>query len=302
VSDAGLAHFKDCKKLAYLYLGGAKVSDAGLAYFKDCKNLTEVLLNDTLVSDEGVTYLKDCRNLKRLNVKKTKVTAAAVEEIKKALPGCRIEWDGGVIEPIALPDPDRRAAEYVLSIGGTLRLNDQDRVRNDVKELPREAFRLTAVELTGNKEVSDAGLAVFKDCKNLTVLQLGGTPVGDAGLANFKDCTSLTRLDLGGTKAGDAGLAHFAGCKNVTSLSLWGTRVGDEGLAHFKDCKNMTTVWLDSTEVRDAGLRNLAAMTKLEVLYMNGKMPNVTNAGIEELKKALPGCRIERDGGATGPK
>ena len=42
MSDAGLAHFKDCKNLTYLDLGGTQVSDAGLAHFKDCKNLTDL--------------------------------------------------------------------------------------------------------------------------------------------------------------------------------------------------------------------------------------------------------------------
>ena len=35
VTDAGLAHFKDCKGLAYLGLGGTAVTDAGLAHLKD---------------------------------------------------------------------------------------------------------------------------------------------------------------------------------------------------------------------------------------------------------------------------
>jgi hypothetical protein len=32
-------------------------------------------------------------------VKQTKVTAAKIDELRKALPQCRIEWDGGTIEP-----------------------------------------------------------------------------------------------------------------------------------------------------------------------------------------------------------
>ena len=31
MSDAGLAHFKDCKNLTYLYLDRTQVGDAGLA-------------------------------------------------------------------------------------------------------------------------------------------------------------------------------------------------------------------------------------------------------------------------------
>src|SRR5207244_1049992 len=124
----------------------------------------------------------------------TKVSAAGIETLKKALPNCRIEWDGGVIEPTA--SPDRRAAEYVLSIGGTVRVdgNESDLQAPEGK-LPAGAFRLTHVILNGNKQVTDSGLAAFKDCKNLTVLGLNGcTQVTDAGLAHFKDCKDLSLL------------------------------------------------------------------------------------------------------------
>jgi hypothetical protein len=32
-------------------------------------------------------------------VRNTKVSLPGIETLKKALPKCRIEWDGGVIEP-----------------------------------------------------------------------------------------------------------------------------------------------------------------------------------------------------------
>jgi len=45
--------------------------------------------------------------LKNLTLQKTKVTAAEIDELKKALPRCRIEWDGGVVEPKVGLDLDR---------------------------------------------------------------------------------------------------------------------------------------------------------------------------------------------------
>ena len=84
----------------------------------------------------------------------------------------------------------------MLSIGGTVRVNGQDREIKAVADLPREAFRLTGSICTRNKQVTDAGLAHFKGCKNLTDLDLDDTQVGDAGLAHFKDCKNLTYLNL----------------------------------------------------------------------------------------------------------
>ncbi len=58
---------------------------------------------------------------------------------------------------------------------------------------------MTYIQFAKNRQVSDAGLAVFKDCKNLTLLNLQSTLVSDEGLKNFKGCNQMTflRLDEG---------------------------------------------------------------------------------------------------------
>jgi hypothetical protein len=66
---------------------------------KDCKNLVILDLNLTRVGDAGLANFKDCKNLARLAVQKTKVTATGIDDLRKTLPKCRIEWDGAVIGP-----------------------------------------------------------------------------------------------------------------------------------------------------------------------------------------------------------
>ncbi|MBC7815294.1 MAG: protein kinase, partial [Planctomycetaceae bacterium] len=156
---------------------------------------------------------------------------------------------------VASTNPDRRAAEWVLSIGGTIKIteNGMERPAAAIGELPRGAFELTGVGLGQNEKVSDAGLAVFKDCKNLTSLHLYYVNVSPAGLAHFKACRNLTNLSLHSTQTSDAGLAHFQDCKNLMFLDLTYTQASDVGLAYFKDCKNLTSLNLQSTQVSDAG-------------------------------------------------
>jgi hypothetical protein len=67
-------------------------------------------------------------------------------------------------------------------------------------------------------KVTDSGLANFRDCKELAVLDLGGTNVTDRGAAYFKDCRALTTVNVGGTKLSDAGLANF---KGLSLRLLW---------------------------------------------------------------------------------
>jgi hypothetical protein len=131
VSDAGVAHCKDCKNLEFLGMrGNTKVGDARLAHFKECehlsildlqdctrvtdaalvhfkgwKNLRLVFLENTQVSDAGLGHLKDCNSLGHLLLHGTKVTAAGIDRLRKALPKCEIEWDGGVIDPMAAVPP-----------------------------------------------------------------------------------------------------------------------------------------------------------------------------------------------------
>jgi len=297
VTDVGLSHFTDCENLNHLQLAGTKVSNAGLAKFKDCTNLQALLLHDTGVSDAGLAPFKDCKTLTHITLQRTKVTAAQIEELKKALPNCKIEWDGGVIQPNY--ESDRRAAEYVLSIGGRIHVNDGDRDFNSAAELPREPFRLTWVHLEGNMQVTDAGLAHFKSCGNLVLLNLANTRASNAGLAHFKDCMSLRWLGLTNTQVSNAGLAHFRNCKNLRHLWLHETQVSDAGLAYFKDCKNLALLGLAYTQVTDVGLAHLKDCKKLTSITL--QKTNVTAAKIEELKKALPNCKIEWDGGVIQP-
>ena len=73
------------------------VGDAGLAQFKDCKDLGHLNLG-TQVSDASVVLLGSFTKLTSLCAKDSKVTPKGIEALTKALPQCRIAWDGGVIE------------------------------------------------------------------------------------------------------------------------------------------------------------------------------------------------------------
>ncbi len=111
----------------------------------------------------------------------------------------------------------------VCAVLGGLVQNDEDREIKVAADLPKEAFRLTAVRLQ-KKQVSDAGLAHFKDCKNLSVLNLNDSQMGDAGLAHFKDCKNLTAISLSGAKVSDIGPRQFLRIARNQHSSLWMTR------------------------------------------------------------------------------
>jgi serine/threonine protein kinase len=180
----------------------------------------------------------------------------------------RVSFDSKLVkkEP-SKGDPDRRAAEYVLSVGGTVRINDARDVRR-VVDLPKEPLRLTAIAAGGNVQVSDAGLASCKGCQNLLQLSLNDTTVSDAGVAHFKDCKKLTHLNLNHSQVTDTGVAHFKDCTDLTVLNLELPQLTDAGVRFFKDCKKLTHLALSFTQVTEAALATFKDCEELSAVRL----------------------------------
>jgi serine/threonine protein kinase/Leucine-rich repeat (LRR) protein len=304
ITDAGLVHIKD---LPELYLNSTAVTDAGLAHLKNCTGLRQLQVTDTAITDAGLTHLKVMKLMTRLTLHKTKVTEAGVRQLAAALSQCRIEWDGGVIEPKPSADPDRKAAEWVLSIGGEIGIRPAGAVGEygirALKDLPSGPFDLVMINLDHNPEVNDDNIEKLKDLPNLVSLNVPGTRVGDSGLSRLKGLPKLSQLHLGDTKVTDAGLVHLKGLTNLTSILLNGLQVTDAGLQHLKGLNKLTTLSLDRcTQVSNGGLQHLRGLTHLTTLRL--RETAVTNAGLEHLRSltelttlSLVGCPRVSDAG-----
>jgi len=339
VTDAGLAHLKDCKNLTWLDLRGTYVTDAGLAYFKDCKNLSTLWLADTSITDAGLALFKDCKNLTQLaldgtqvtdagladlagldkltdlNLANTKVTAKGVEGLAKALPKCKITWNGGVIEPrvgfAPLSDADVKriaalpAAEQVEEVRKELKRRNPDfdgtltpTIENDVvtglKFSTDHVSDISPVRaLTGLRSLGCSGSDF--DGGQLSaraLLPLRGLPLTNlrclyspavSDLSPLKEM-KLTSLDCRHTNVGDADVKNLAGQKDLQLLSLWGTKVTDVGLKELAGLKNLQQLSLQNTKVTDVGLKELAGLDRLVYLDLYA-VPGVTDAGLEELAR-----------------
>jgi Leucine-rich repeat (LRR) protein len=205
--------------------------------------------------------------------------AEQVEEVRKELKRRNPGFDGKVQHKV-----EGDVVTEFLIMTDQVRDIDPIRVFNSLRVLALGAGRrsqladltpLKGMNLAGlkdltlqNTSVTDAGLAPFKDCKNLTRLHLMNTPISDVGLAHFKDCKDLRMLFLGGTQVTDAGLVYFKECRNLGSLGLGNTKVTDAGLVHFKDCKFLGELTVQNTRVTNAGLAHFKGM-QLRNLHMN---------------------------------
>ncbi len=91
LADADLAKVGKLTNLRSLNLANATVKDASLAGIKGLANLTYLNLVGTQVTDAGLKQLAGLKNLKSVYLFESKVTDAGVDELKKALPGARID-------------------------------------------------------------------------------------------------------------------------------------------------------------------------------------------------------------------
>jgi hypothetical protein len=188
------------------------------------------------------------------------------------------------LEPRASLDPDHKAAKWVLSCGGTVRVSvlGEEKAISPAETLPAEKFEVLEINLNG-KQVGEDGLAHLDGLTYLRRLDLAdATQVTDAGLVHVKGLTSLAVLNLMHTGVSDATLTHLKGLKNLRELYLFWDQVTDGGLAILKDLTNLENLDLNATQVTDAGLIHLKGLTKLK--WLNLMQTQVTGAGFVHIK------------------
>lgn len=82
--------------LESLQLATTQVGDEGCKALVDLSNLRSLQLTATTVSDAGLEHLAKLKKLTTFHVGGVKITATGVAKLQKALPDCKIEWDGAL--------------------------------------------------------------------------------------------------------------------------------------------------------------------------------------------------------------
>jgi hypothetical protein len=150
----------------------------------------------------------------------------------------------------------------------------------------KELRSLTAI----SSRLMGKGLGNLQKLETLTI---PGAPLGDEGAAEIGKLTSLKSLDLAGTNVTDAGVDHLRDLKNLDDLSLARTAITDKSAKVIGGFDKLEVLWLNHVGITDAGLRELQGLSKLQRIYLTGAK-KVTPAGLDELKKAIPGLTIKK--------
>jgi len=107
----------------------------------------------------------------------------------------------------------------------------------------------------------------------------------------------VTTIIFHSTSVSDVKLKALAPFSNLTTLELnAGFNVTDEGVKEIAKLSSLTTLVLGNVPITDSGLQQLAALTNLTTLNLSSSegQTKFTDAGIAELQKALPNCKITK--------
>ena len=294
----------------------------------------------------------------------------ALKQIGLDLEPREFQVEAGKRKIVHVYDPERRAAEWTIQIGGNVKIQ-ADGVQHNVdnlEDLPSSPFQVVAVS-TGPKPndiYNEEGLLNLQGLKHLVTLELQCSPITEAGfepiidllprlktfygynitdtiLKHFERSTSLGYLFASGPMVTDAGLEHLRQVTNLNTLRLQGTSISDAGLQHLEGLKKLGSFELSISKISgtglkylwghqelrslefyrtssltdsgleaiagfpklkrlslnncqgftDAGLKHLTSLKELTHVNLTG-VTTVTDAGVDELRTALPNCKITR--------
>ncbi len=207
---------------------------------------------------------------------------------------------------------DRKVAEWVLLLGGSVRLDGQQDRTREISELPREDFRIELVDLVG-ANILPPDLQWLIGLKGLKTLNLPGpmwNPSAGASVDYSRDLRHLAGIKtleeltfsytyLAEIKFQDDGIEELAPlAASLKVLSLENTQVRGHRLAPFTNLEALDLVYCP---VDDQGLAQIQGLTKLRRLLLRDAVISDQGLGyLSELRAIeqldLGGTKITDEG------
>lgn len=265
--------------------GGAVVSVAGMQGIRVTSGDNESVRIDLRAGHHGIHVSKDGFTTESLEVT---LEAGKTETVRVRL------------ERVVPIDPDRRAAEWVLGLGGVIdiRPHPQDQLSkvDNRGQLPAAGFKVVRIHLGWNEKLTDEGLGNLEGLTQLEELVLSYTGVGDRGLRRLEKLKSVRRLCLENTKVTDDGLFYLRGLTQLFELLLGGAKISDrDRLTHLSELKLLRSLGLNNTAVGDESISTINRFPELD--YLNLGDTRVTQQGIARLREWRNLRRLAINGG-----
>jgi hypothetical protein len=136
-------------------------------------------------------------------------------------------------------------------IGG---LNANGQMTDTLLESLSRFDHITALELNGSKQVSDAGVRFLARMPRLQYLDLTGTGISDRGMEILAQLKELKTIRLSWTQITDTGAAHLESCDGLERLDLTATHTGDGTLKTLVGKRHLRHL-MTGVKVTDTGLK-----------------------------------------------
>ena len=183
------------------------------------------------------TFTESSRTEARVALKPIRLVDPDMLEGSRPILSSR-DW-GAIIRALAARPSARLCAEGQMT----------DTILGDVARVAR----VTALDLSGSKALTDEGLRHLARLPQLEHLDVSGTGITDRCLDILQELPALRTISLAGTRVTDAGVAQLAHCERLENVNLQGTPTGDGAIRALTGKQKLR--WFASGNlVSDAGI------------------------------------------------
>jgi N-acyl-D-amino-acid deacylase len=275
-------------KLISVDLSGSSVTDAQLVHLRALENVATLRLASTEVGDAAIPVIASMPSLRSLDLGYSLVTPKGVAQLAK-LP--QLERLG--LAGLGVDDATLALLGTMKNLRG-LNLSYTEFTDAGLKHLAG-LTQLESLDLTST-DLGDEGMEAVGKLTSLRELMISYGRFTDTGLAQVANLKALVHLELARTRATDDGLAFLKGLSQLKRLNVDYTSTTDKLLANLPALEELS---MDTSTITDASIATLSAMRSLKHLNLYHTL--VSEKGFEQLKAALPECRIVYDRDSSLP-
>lgn len=224
------------------------------------------------------------------------ITFSGCEEVQKAVSEAKSEVSGSspastppatpqTMPPVAAP-PAPVVGPTPAEISARFqKLSTYDITDADLAQVcvsPEAGLSIQKIDLTGNRLVTNAGLAQLAALKNLTSLTLTSTDLTPDNLSAIGGIQSLNELLLSSTKTNDNVVAKLTAIPHLQTLDLSGTLITQAVGTSLSQMRELSILKLSSTAAND---QLVIMLHNLPLRELRLEKTQISGAAIPEILK-----------------
>jgi beta-lactamase regulating signal transducer with metallopeptidase domain/Leucine-rich repeat (LRR) protein len=311
ISDAGLAHLGGLTDLKFLAVGGPNVTDAGVAHLSNLKKLNILHIFGN-ISDAGLKAFEGLHSLQLLDIlSKQNISPAAIDKLKKALPGTDriiVEHNsnlagqpkslriGDAAPPLSVKDDEGEGGRVkqksdsttAALIGGVQKVSmtvsadaaDVDRTKTSTTSMREIKFpndrslgRLFIRDENFKRTINDFAYHMADvDWKSL----------GEARGSVKIPAGNVVRLIISKEAARDLSPLSKLGANDIYTLEIGWIPVDDRAMQYVAHLTGLNTLYMFEAPIGDEGMAYVGRLKSLEYLTLP---KNITDKGLPVVGK-----------------